>query len=196
MSEVSEPRRRRADAERSVSAILEAAIGVLAERPDASMEQIAKAASVARQTVYAHYASREELLEAVRLRAVDETVAAIDSAGIDEGSPAEALERLVSASWRTLERYPLLMDLRGPITAAEEHALHAPILERLERLVRRGRRAGDFDRRLPPSWLLASFLGLAHAAAQEVRAGRLSADEASRALRRTVARAFGVGEPS
>jgi AcrR family transcriptional regulator len=196
MSEVSQPKRRRADAERSVSAILDAAVEVLADRPEASMEQIAKAASVARQTVYAHYASRDELLDAVMQRALDETVEAIDSARIDDGTPAEALERLVTASWRTLERYPLLMDLRSPLTAAEEHALHAPILERLDRLIRRGRRSGDFDRRLPPAWLLASFLGLAHAAAQEVRAGRLSAEDASRSLRRTVARAFGVGQPA
>jgi AcrR family transcriptional regulator len=158
------------------------------------MEQIAKAASVARQTVYAHYASRDELLAAVGQRALDDTVAAIDGARIDEGPPAEALERLVTASWRTLERYPLLMDFRGELTPADEHALHAPILERLDRLVRRGRRSGDFDRRLPRAWLLASFLGLAHAAAQEVRAGRLSAEEASRSLSRTVARAFGVSE--
>jgi AcrR family transcriptional regulator len=193
MTELERTRRRRADAERSVSAILDAAVRVLADRPDASMDQIAKAASVARQTVYAHYSSREALLDAVMQRAVKETVAAIDSARIDEGSPAEALERLVAASWQTLDRHPHLVDLRGALTSAEEHALHAPILERLERLVTRGRRSGDFDRRLPPSWLLATFLGLAHTAAQEVRAGRLSAEEASRALKRTVARGFGVG---
>jgi hypothetical protein len=84
------------------------------------------------------------------------------------------------------------MDLRAPMSPDEEHALHAPILERLGRLVERGRRSGDFDRRIAPAWLLAAFLGLAHAAAQEVTAGRLSAEEASRTLRDSVARVFGV----
>jgi AcrR family transcriptional regulator len=185
-------RRRRADAERSIAAIVDAAIEVLSERPAASMEEIAAAAGLARQTVYAHYPSREALLRAVVDRALAQTVAAIDAAEPDEGTPVEALDRLVSASWQTLERYPLLMDLRAPLTPAEEHALHGPILERLERLIRRGQRAGDFDRRLAPAWLLAAFLGLAHAAAQEVAAGRLSAEDASRTLRASVRRVFGA----
>jgi AcrR family transcriptional regulator len=40
------------DAERSISAILDAASRVLGERPDASVEDIAKAAGISRQTVY------------------------------------------------------------------------------------------------------------------------------------------------
>ena len=189
----SDPRtRRRADAERSAAAIVDAAVEVLSVRPAASMEEIARAAGLARQTVYAHYPSREALLQAVMDRALAQTVAAIDAAEPDEGSPAEALDRLVSASWQTLERYPLLMELRAPLPPEEEHALHGPILERLGRLIDRGRRAGDFDGRLAPAWLLAAFLGLAHAAAQEVAAGRMSAEDASRALRTSVARVFGV----
>jgi AcrR family transcriptional regulator len=186
------PRRRRADAERSIAAILDAAIEVLSERPAASMEEIATAAGLARQTVYAHFPSREVLLQAVGDRALEETVAAIDAAEPSKGPAVEALDRLVSASWQTLERYPLLMNLRAPLTPDQEHALHGPILERLERLIERGQRAGDFDRRLSPAWLLAAFLGLAHAAAEEVAAGRLSAEEASGSLRRSVARVFGA----
>ena len=45
----------RADAERSIAAILDAAVQVLADRPEAGMGEIAKAAGVARQTVYAHF---------------------------------------------------------------------------------------------------------------------------------------------
>src|ERR687891_1271959 len=142
-------RRRRADAERSIAVILDAAVEVLSERPAASVEEIARAAGLAGQTVYAHYPSREALLDAVMHRAVAQTGAAIEAAEPDRGSPAEALHRLVSASWQTLERYPLLLELRAPLTPEEEHALHRPILERLERLIERGRRAGEFDRRLP-----------------------------------------------
>ena len=184
--------RRRADAERSIEAILDAAIAVLSERPAASVEQIASAAGVARQTVYAHYPSREELVRAVQERALAETLAAIDAAELHEGPPASALDRLVVAGWQTLERYPLLMHLREPMSAEEEHALHQPILERLERLIRCGQRARVFDRRLPADWLVAAFLALAHAAAEEVAAGRMSHDDAARSLRRTIPRVFGV----
>jgi len=48
------------------------------------------------------------------------------------------------------------------------------------------------EARLSPSWLLTAFLALAHAAAEEVRAGGMSAEEAATALRRSVAGVFSV----
>lgn len=194
MSQIQAPpkRRRRADAERSIAAILDGAMDLLGERPDASMEDIAKAAGVTRQTVYAHYTSRDALIRAVRERAMAETVAALDAADLGRGSPTEALDRLVGASWRTLERYPILMGLRAGMTAQELHDFHRPILDRLGQLIRRGQRAGVFDRRQPPGWLLAAFLGLSHAAADEVAAQRIDAEDAARALGDAVPRIFGV----
>ena len=184
--------KRRADAQRSVSAILDAAIATLGERPHASMEQIARAAGVSRQTVYAHYPSREALARAVQERSLAETVAAMDAARLGDGPAAAALDRLVRAGWGTLERYPVLMDLRVELSPEEELALHRPILERLERLVTRGQRSGEFDCALPAPWLLTSFLALSHAAAEEVRAGRLTAERALEALRASVLRVFGA----
>jgi AcrR family transcriptional regulator len=198
MSDVAAPgssgRRLRADAERSISAILDAAVDVLAERPDASIGQIALAAGVARQTVYAHYESREALLGAVADRALAKAVAAIDAAEPERGAPAEALERLVRAWWETVERHARVLEALAQAFphAAELHEFHSPILERLERLVRRGQRAGDFDRRLPVGWVAVAFLALMHAAAGEVASGRMDAAAAGRALERTVPRAFGV----
>jgi AcrR family transcriptional regulator len=185
-----EQRKRRADARRSVAAILDAAVAVLSERPAASMEEIARAAGVARQTVYAHFPSRETLLRAVQERALAEAVAAIDEAELQRGPAGAALDRLVRAGWQTLERYPLLMDLRVEITAEEELAHHQPILERLERLIRRGQRRGEFDRKLPANWLLTTFLALSHAAAEEVKAERMTAEMALDALRQSVLRVF------
>jgi AcrR family transcriptional regulator len=186
--------RRRADAERSIVAILDAAVDVLGERPDASMAEIATAAGVARQTVYAHYESREKLLAAVAERALGQAVAAIDAADMELGSPGEALDRLIQAWWRSVERHARVLEavaaeFPGP---KEIHEFHVPILERLERLVRRGQRSGAFDRRLPAGWMTAAFLGLMHAAAGEVAAGRLEAKEAARALAQTVPRTFGA----
>jgi AcrR family transcriptional regulator len=199
MSEIASPRgrgrRRRSDAERSIGAILDAAVDVLGERPEASMAEIAAAAGVARQTVYAHYRTREALLAAVAERAMAQAVAAIDAAEPEQGPPAEALDRLVRAWWLTVERHARVLEaLAAAASGAEEvHGFHAPILERIERFVRRGQRAGKFDRRLPAGWVAAAFLALMHAAAEGVAAGRIGADEAGCALARTVPRVFGVG---
>jgi len=186
--------RRRADAERSIAAILDAALEVLGERPEASMSDIAATAGVARQTVYAHYESRAALLSAVAARALDRTLEAIDAAGPDAGAPVDALERLVEAWWTTVEPHARVLETLRPAfaTAAEVHDFHAPILERVERLIRRGQHAGAFDRELPVEWLTASFLGLMHTAAAEVAHGRLDPDSTGRALRRSVPRLFGA----
>jgi AcrR family transcriptional regulator len=189
--------RRRADAEHNIAAILDAAVDVLGARPDASMAELAAAAGVARQTVYAHYESREALLGAVADRAMAGAVAAIDAVKPRQGPPTEALDRLVLAWWETVGRHARVL---GALAAAFPdpaaiHDFHAPILERLVRLIRRGQRAGDFDASLPAQWLATAFLALMHTAAEEVAAGRLSPDDARRALERTVPRAFGVGGP-
>jgi AcrR family transcriptional regulator len=195
VSELVRPeQRRRADAERSIAAILDAAVAVLAERPEASMTDVAAAAGVARQTVYAHYESRAALLSAVAARALDRTLEAIDAAAPEAGPPEEALARLIDAWWWTVEPHARVLEALAPAFTSDEeiHDFHAPILERVERLIRRGRRAGTFDRELPVGWLAAAFLGLMHTAAEEVAAGRIAADAAGRALRRSVPRLIGA----
>ncbi len=56
---------RREDARRSIELIMDAARSILGKRPDASMEELAVAAGVTRQTVYAHFSSRDALIAAV-----------------------------------------------------------------------------------------------------------------------------------
>jgi AcrR family transcriptional regulator len=188
-------RRRRADAERSIAAILDAAVLVLGERPEASVEDVAAAAGVTRQTVYAHYSSREALLNAAIDRVTEEAVAALDAARLDEGPAVAALLRLLDASWRTFEHYPILLHAgSAPVGGQESHDRHKPVLDRLERLVRRGQDAGEFDRRLSPTWLLAATIGLGHSAGGEVAAGRMTAEEATAALRHSILRVFGVDD--
>ena len=171
-------RRRRSDARRSIDAILTGARAVLGERPDASMEDVAAAAGVTRQTVYAHFSSRDALIAALLEAAGAETVDAIDAARLDAVPPVDALRRYLDIGWQLIRRYPFLLVPALARTPPGNEATHLAGTARLEQLIRRGQGAGDFDRALPAGWLAAAVIGLGHTAADEVAAGRLTADEA------------------
>ena len=177
----------RADAERSVAAILDAAVQILAERPDAGLAAIAKAAGVARQTVYAHFDSREALLNAVAERALAQTLEAIDAAEPERGDADEALARLTAAWWASVARHARVLEaLATALPSRDEvHAFHAPVLARVEALAARGSFAGE------PRWLATGFLALMHAAAEEVATGRMPEAVAGEALRASIPRLFG-----
>jgi AcrR family transcriptional regulator len=178
-------RRRRADADRSRTAILTAAITLLDERIDAGMESIAAAAGVTRQTVYAHFPSRDVLLNAVVDELTRETVQAIDALDLDRGPAVDTILALIDRAWRGFEQHPLLLQL--PMSV-EQDDRHGPVVERFEQLIRRGQRAGEITRDLPVAWLVSALIALGHAAGEAVAANRLPAKKASTALRTSVIR--------
>ncbi|MDT9697979.1 helix-turn-helix domain-containing protein [Streptomyces sp. P17] len=96
----------RADAERSVRAILEAAERVLAQDAGASMEQIAEAAGLTRITVHRRFANRQALLEALAVSAKQQLLDAIEDARPASAPALVALYRVtanvlrVKSSWR------------------------------------------------------------------------------------------------
>lgn len=183
--------RRQAIAHRNVEAILDGAERLLGRREQASISAVAAEAGVSRPTVYAHFPDRERLLEALVERAVRGATAAIESAEPDRGPAAEALQRLLAASWEELDR-------NEDIASASVAALSADAMRRahdavravIRRLVERGRREGSFRRDVPADWLVTSCLALIHAAAETVRAGELDSDGALEVLSLSVADLF------
>lgn len=185
-------RRQRSDARQSITAVLDAAIQVLAGRPDASMDEIARAAGVSRQTVYAHFPSRDALIDAVVERAAAEFTVLLDGLDLDQAPPAEALTRLLDAGWQVAARYPFLW-LQPAVDPGKDASRHAPVLERMLAVVRRGQASGDFDNTVPAHWLLSASLAIGRATEDEVKAGRMTIEQATQAMHRSLLRLLGTG---
>src|SRR5690348_8100542 len=93
------PKAQRADARRNIAAILDAATDCLARDPEVSIADIAVAAGVGRITLYGHFRTRADLIDAVMVRTVERADAILDATDTS-GDPADALARLVASSWR------------------------------------------------------------------------------------------------
>ncbi len=192
-AEASAPKRRRADAERSVAAILDAALEALASDPDSSMSEIARRAGVVRATIYVHFPTRTALLDAVMEHAVAQVADATRGAEPHRGEPREALERVLRATWRELARFQTLLAINTARLSAEElHRRHLPVLDQLEPLIERGQKQGVFRSDLPVAWHLAVIRAIVHTTSHEIRGGRLPESEAEPAMLSTAISAISV----
>jgi AcrR family transcriptional regulator len=170
-------RPRRADARRNIAAILDAALTCLAANPDASIADIAAAAGVGRITLYGHFKTRADLIDAVLVRTTasgHEILAQTDTAG----EPRAALARLVGASWLLVDQFRFVLAAASRELPPERiRDVHDLVLGRVRELIERGQRTGDFRTDLPTPWLTGLCMAVMHAAAADVSSGRMSAAE-------------------
>lgn len=181
----------RADANRR--RILDVALAELLRDPDASMDQIARAAGVVRRTVYGHFPSREALMSTLVDGAV-EAVAAAHAAGrkgIED--PAQALAASILTVWEVADRYRILVALaQRSVTMQGIRERLAPVRESFEELLRRGLEEGVFASPLPAPALAYVQEQLVFAVMEAVNDGLLAAEEAGRSAAITVLTAAGV----
>jgi AcrR family transcriptional regulator len=181
------PARKRADAERNIAAILDAALVCFAEHPQATMTEIARAAGVGRVTLYAHFPSRDELVAAVLDRALGEAKAALEGIADDDVPADEALAALIRSSWRVLDRHRALFEVaQASLGHGRLRQHHDPAMARFDQLIARGQAEGRFRTDLPRTWLVTVVFSLLHAAAADVTARRLPPSDAPTVLSATV----------
>lgn len=181
---------KRADAQRSIEAILDAAIGCLSRNPDVSVSEIAKTAAVGRVTVYGHFPNRADLVEAALTRAIDDGHAALEAVDLS-GDPRDALARLIESSWQLVNHSrSLLIAAQDVLPPGRIRDLHAGPAQRIERLIERGRDEGAFRTDLPATWQVGVLHSIMHSAADEITAGRLTPDLAAGYITATVLAAF------
>jgi AcrR family transcriptional regulator len=189
------PRRRRSDADRSVKAIRQAALEALASDPDASMAEIARQAGVVRATIYAHFPTRESLLDAVMEHAVEQVAQAMREAEPQQGEPRQALERVLLATWKQLSQFHSVLAINtNRLSTKELHRRHLPMTTQLVPLIERGQTEGVFRSDMSPVWLIAVIRAIVHVASAELQAGRLSQAEVERTMLSTALAAVGKHE--
>ncbi|MBK3645501.1 MULTISPECIES: TetR/AcrR family transcriptional regulator [Streptomyces] len=181
----------RADANRR--RILDVALAELLRDPDASMDQIARAAGVVRRTVYGHFPNREALVGTLVDGAV-EAVAAAHAAGREgTGDPAQALAGSVLAVWEVADRYRILVSLaQRSVTMQGIRERLAPVREASVALLREGLDRGVFSSPLPAPALAYVHEQLLFALMEAVNDGLLPPQEAGRSAAVTALTAAGV----
>jgi AcrR family transcriptional regulator len=143
--------------ERVSAAILESAAGVLAEREQASMGDVAEAAGVARATLYRYYPTRDALLEALSQFGLEDAAERLEAAGLDRVAVSEGFTRAVRALVGVGDYFVVLVRERtGPARPDFDRSVAGP----LRKLIERGQADGEIREDVNASWLLESLLAL------------------------------------
>jgi TetR/AcrR family transcriptional repressor of mexCD-oprJ operon len=182
---------RRATAMRNGAAILDATERLLERRTTLSMAAVAAEAGVSRPTLYAHFKSLSQVVEAAVDRAVHASLAAVEEAEPAVGPADAALDRMITIAWGRLAQEDALARAAAEHLPTERvHRAHAPLMTYTRALVERGRRDGVFRTDLPAEWLVTTFYALVHGADDHARAHGVERGETLALLTTTVREVF------
>ena len=149
---------RQALQERVAAAILDGAARMFAvEGEQASMNDIAAAAGVARATVYRYFPNRQALLDELAKAAVSDADARLASARIDEVEPEEGIVRAVRALVDVGDSFVLLVRQRS---RSDPERFENRLTQPLRQLFERGQTNGDIRSDLTSARLSESLIGL------------------------------------
>ncbi len=176
-------RARRSQARANRARIIEAAIGAFAANPDASMDDVARAAGVVRRTVYGHFPSRDELVEGI----VDDAAAALaallggTAALPDRPDLASALLALLI--WPIGDRFRMLLTFaRRELGEQRIREIIEPARAPAVAIIERGQHDGTFSTYLPAPVLVTMTEAVTLALFEEANRGAIADDGESFAV--------------
>ncbi|MEV8319593.1 helix-turn-helix domain-containing protein [Streptomyces sp. NPDC059900] len=186
----------RADTERTIQTILEASERVLAANPAATMEQLAKAAGVARTTVHRRFATRDALLDELTGWAARQFADAVDAARPDAAPPLVALYQVTANVLRVKTDWSFSMNRAAEGVNPEADRIHAEVRTTCIRLFRRAQEAGVLRPDIDLDWTRRVYYALIHEAAKEGAEAEGGADADALATRVMDTLLRGAGDPS
>ena len=160
--------------------ILDVALEVLGQNPDAGVGDVASAAGVVRRTVYGYFPSRTDLVRTLAERAVSEVAAVLTEVNASAGAPEVVWVDFIARVWPLAHRYRVLLVLRRGEYSAEIHAFLGPVEKALADVVERGQDREVFGRHLPANVLSqVAFAAVFAIADHDLSHGNLDADAAT-----------------
>jgi AcrR family transcriptional regulator len=160
-------RKPRADAERNRNRVLEAAKEAFTRSgADASLDDIAKQAGVGAGTLYRHFPSRDQLLEAV-YRTEVEKLAAAEQKFAETMPPIEALRAWMFLFVDYIATKKIIAAALNTLVGGQSkvfEASHAQIWDAIRALVKRAIKSGDIRKDLDPIDLLRALIGVSNVA--------------------------------
>jgi AcrR family transcriptional regulator len=197
MTDETSEARLRADARRNRRTVLDAAVALLAERPQATMQEVADASGLGRTTVYRHFPRRQDLIDALFQEVLREAAQTVEDALRTATTPRELMrdlgERIIAIGdrYRFLDAHPELRE--RALAPNDQPGAENPLEAYLAEAQRRGEVRAD----LPVPWMLTTLRGLGVVAMVEVSAGRLTVEDAGKHVGETCATAFAPqGQPA
>src|SRR3981081_4868309 len=92
--------------------ILDVALAVLGENPDAGMGDFGSVAGVVRRTVYGHFPSRLDLVRTLTERAVTEMTAVLTEVNASDAEADATWVEFIARVWAGGPRYRVLLGVR------------------------------------------------------------------------------------
>ncbi|MEZ5155933.1 MAG: TetR/AcrR family transcriptional regulator [Solirubrobacterales bacterium] len=168
---------RRSDAERNRRRIIEAGIEVLSADPEANIGEVAEASGVGRTTLYRHFDTRDELVDAILEEMIERSRRQAAATDPDPEDPATAIRGLSRAHLDMALIFGSLIQARNglsPVVESAKDTDQSPTKVFLDR----ARRAGTIRTDQPREWQQTVMQVVTLTAIDEVRAGEIGKDDA------------------
>ncbi|PBC77034.1 TetR family transcriptional regulator [Streptomyces sp. TLI_235] len=144
------PAPQRSHARSNRARILATAREELGRNADATLDELARAAGVARRTLFGHFPNRQALIAALAEEATQSIEEAVDTARRPGDDAATAMVRMTLAMWTVGDRYRMLISLaRRDIGEEGVRAALEPARTEATANIRRGQQDGVFADVLP-----------------------------------------------
>ncbi|MEM9783269.1 MAG: helix-turn-helix domain-containing protein [Pseudomonadota bacterium] len=175
-------------------AIIEAAFHVYAERPTASLGDVAERAGVGRATLHRYFPGRADLMRALALTAMEELERAATAATAAAESYAEGFRLALHAIVPLANRQWFLAQ-EGVEADQDVAAAYQASRDQLWADVEAAKAEGLFASDIPTAWIVTAFENLTYAAWSLVRDGEATPKQAAELAWRTLTRGL-KGDPS